>query len=37
MTNLEIYSGLGEVLRKLHVLEERTPGKQRDERRIIVD
>lgn len=37
MTNLEIYSGLGEVLRKLHVLGERMPGKQRDERRIIVD
>lgn len=37
MTNMEIYTGLGEVLRQLRSTKEHVPGRQRDDRRIIVD
>lgn len=37
MTNMEIYTGLGEVLRNLRSVKEHTVGRPRDDRRIIVD
>ncbi|MBO4749965.1 MAG: hypothetical protein J5546_06565 [Lachnospiraceae bacterium] len=37
LTNMEIYVGLGEVLRQLRSTKEHVPGRQRDDRRIIVD
>ncbi len=37
MSGLEIYRGFGEILRNLKYAGERTPMRQRDERRIIVD
>ncbi|MBR6478700.1 MAG: hypothetical protein IKS85_09665 [Lachnospiraceae bacterium] len=36
-TNMEIYTGLGEVLRNLRSVKEHTVGRPRDDRRIIVD